>query len=204
MPSSTSTHYLPPKIQTYHCICSTLLLATTHILSTLPRRSTTSGGLDAAYILPLPSSPPTFSLPTEDEQENEKEQNQDLPTEGYTILLPSLQPTTHADGTPKPVIVRREDGFEKRILYRCARCRVVVGYELLSSPTSVLPSEKMDIDSGSGSGGEGKEYKGEIIYILPGGLMSSEVMLSAGKEGGGRKVTEESVDIKVAGLGVFE
>ncbi|TVY58105.1 hypothetical protein LSUE1_G009078, partial [Lachnellula suecica] len=98
----------PPKINTYHCLCSSLLLASTHTLSTLPRRSIISG-LDSSLILPLPATPPSFS---------ELEQ-QDMPAEGYTMILGMNKDS-------KTTIVRREDGFEKRMLWRCARCRVVV------------------------------------------------------------------------------
>src|SRR5436305_6227496 len=47
-----SAQKLQPQINTYHCICSTLLLATTHNLSLLPRRA--EPALDKAFILPLP------------------------------------------------------------------------------------------------------------------------------------------------------
>src|SRR5277367_6278495 len=41
-----------PQINTYHCICTTLLLATTHTLSSLPHRA--EPALDKALILALP------------------------------------------------------------------------------------------------------------------------------------------------------
>ncbi|KAH8659340.1 hypothetical protein BGZ60DRAFT_531245 [Tricladium varicosporioides] len=175
---------MPPQIETYHCICSTLLLATTHVLSSLPRRSTNSGGLDAAIILPLPSSPPDFSLSG---NEPGKEQVE-IPPEGYTITLGIIKDA-------KPMIVRREDGFEKRQLWRCERCKIVVGYELTHAAVGAQGGE-MDVDGDEG-------YKGRVMYILPGGLMSTNVMVKMGKEGG-RKVGEGDVNIGSGGLPVFE
>ncbi len=44
--------------------------------------------------------------------------------EGYTILLGLVR-------DKKISIVRREDGFERRVLSRCVRCNLVVGYEIV-------------------------------------------------------------------------
>ncbi|KAH6666273.1 hypothetical protein B0J14DRAFT_678240 [Halenospora varia] len=177
----------PPQIQTYHCICSTLLLATTHTLSSLPRRSTNSGGLDAAIILPLPSSPPDLSSNLNGEAE--QKDGPDMPSSGYTITL-------GINKDAKPVIVRREDGFEKRQLWRCERCRAVVGYELAHTGAA-QGGEKMDMDV------EVEGYKGTVMYVLPGGVMSTDVMIQSGKEGG-RKIGEGDVDIRSGGPAVFE
>ncbi|KAG9229755.1 hypothetical protein BJ875DRAFT_386667 [Amylocarpus encephaloides] len=163
------------KINTYHCLCSTLLLATTHTLSSLPRRSSSgSTGLDNALILPLPASPPTF--------EESSENNDDLPAEGYTILL-------GLNRDSRPTLIRREDGFEKRYLFKCERCKAVAGYEILGE------REEMDTD---GDGRANAEYQGRAMYLLPGGMMSTEIM----KKGG--KIGEEEVDVRNARVAVFE
>jgi len=47
----------------------------------------------------------------------------------------------------RPVIVRREDGFEKRWVRRCGRCRTGVGYAL--------------------------DEKGEVVYLLEEGLVET-------------------------------
>ncbi|CAG8960994.1 hypothetical protein HYFRA_00002533 [Hymenoscyphus fraxineus] len=168
----------PPKIQTYHCICTTLLLSTTHTLSTLPRRTA-----DSSIILPLPSSPPAQS-----QSPSPNSLSKDLPSSGYTILL-SLTPES------KPTLIRREDGFEKRNLYRCSRCRVVVGYGIANAEGGI--EDAMDVD-GEQREGEGGEYEGKVIYILNGGVMSTDVMMK------GRKIREEDVEIGKNGVGVFE
>jgi hypothetical protein len=67
-------------------------------------------------------------------------------------------------------------------VYRCARCAVVIGYEIVSE------SEK---------GGKGKEEDERVLYILPGALMSTDVM------GSGKKVVrEEEVEGVLRGEGV--
>ncbi|KAG4427427.1 hypothetical protein IFR05_017089, partial [Cadophora sp. M221] len=169
----------PPKIQTYHCLCTSLLLSSTHTLSTLPRRTppSTDSISDHALILPLPSTPPLSTLSTHTSQnpeEQEENETANLPPQGYTVVL-GLTPDR------KTTIIRRADGFgfEKRILYRCSRCRLVVGYELQLPPATT----GMDIDSISpstpGQGkGKGREvdaaYEGKVLYILPGGVMSTD------------------------------
>lgn len=69
------------------------------------------------------------------------------------------------------MIVRREDGFEKRYLYRCQRCDVVVGYGLDEeqwSGTSDVPA---------------------VMFILSNGLMSTDFMASS------RKLSEDQITI---------
>ncbi|KAL5318246.1 hypothetical protein ACEPPN_013305 [Leptodophora sp. 'Broadleaf-Isolate-01'] len=209
----------PPKIQTYHCICTSLLLSSTHTLSRLPRRTAPSADSisDSALILPLPLTPPlltspspsTTALPSTSTSNTEQgEQGQEaeeggasLPAEGYTVLL-------GLTGDRKTTIIRREDGFEKRILYRCSRCRLVVGYELQLPHHGVdsgTTGTGMDIDSTSGKG-KGREvdagYDGKVLYILPGGVMSTDVLAS------GRRIGEEDVGFSVGGgrgsVAVFE
>lgn len=58
----------------------------------------------------------------------------------------------------------------------------------------------MDIDGGA----EGEErYKGKVIYILPGGVMSTDFMVELGKESG-KKIGEGNVDLGHGGIVVFE
>lgn len=162
-----------PKIQTYHCHCTTLLFTTTHTLSLLPRRASPS--VDNSIILPL-NNPPPPSQDIEDDEEAEgidsdnapdkmdTDDPKDLPELGYTVLL-SLSPDR------RPTIIRREDGFEKRVLYRCDRCLLVVGYVLDESHYSA----------------EDDSARTKVLYVLPGGVMSTELMAN------GKKATENEV-----------
>lgn len=147
MPSPQPTS----KIHTYHCLCSTLLLATPYPLPTLPRRASPS--LDRACILPLPPLSPS---PTD--ANNASSAAAILPS----LLTPNMRPAR------KVVIVRREDGFERRRLFRCGRCGVGVGYEILG-------------DAETEAGGKERE---RVVYLLEGGLVESEDM---GVEGEGEE-----------------
>ena len=76
-------------------------------------------------------------------------------------------------------------------MVRCGRCRLIVGYELdaehyaaFSGVGAIGSSEAasaMDVD------GEGKEEKMKVMYLLPGGIMSTETMAS------GKKIGEKEV-----------
>lgn len=58
--------------------------------------------------------------------------------------------------------MRREDGFEKRRMYRCGRCGVGVGYEVLRED------------------GRGEE-EGRVLFLMEGGLVETGEM---GREDG--------------------
>jgi len=85
---------------TYHCMCTTFLLATIYQVDALPTRKESK---DGAIILPL-SRPGTV--------------------EADAAALHNVI----ADR--KTIVVRRKDGLEKRTLLRCGRCNLVVGYKL--------------------------------------------------------------------------
>lgn len=106
----------------------------------------------------------------------------------YTIPLSTLLPD------PTPVIIRREDGFEKRLLLRCGRCRVVVGYRLFNSAGGSTTDQDLDVDE------EDEEEEGEdgdairfrqgkqdgAIYLLPGSIVGTEDLdVGTDTEGGG-------------------
>ncbi|KAI9745410.1 MAG: hypothetical protein M1818_000944 [Claussenomyces sp. TS43310] len=178
-----------PAVYTYHCLCTSLLLSTTHILSSLPQR--TNASLDHAVILPLPPPPvSSTSSPPDSDAEDDAEASQALPPTagqsrqkhdalpplGYTVLL-SMMPDR------RPTIIRREDGFEKRFLYRCGRCRLVVGYEL--DEAHYADSQKAEEMSGAA----GRQVQGrmKVIYLLPAGIMGTDTMAS------GRRLDEGEV-----------
>lgn len=125
---------LSPPFKTYHCLCSNLVLATAHTLQSLPRRS--EPVQDGALILP-----PSTSISTSSDLEAE-----DVLSQSNTSVLMNIHPDR------RPIVVQREDGFEKRILLRCGRCKLVVGYVLNA------------VDASS------------VTYILPGGLVETSEM----------------------------
>lgn len=92
-------------------------------------------GLDKAYILPLPSDP--------------------------DVVDSMLLTTTLA----KPIIVKREDGFEKRWQQKCARCQLTFAYNLGASQFDAAAS--------------GVDRRTDVLYILPGALKSTEDLETA-------------------------
>lgn len=84
--------------------------------------------------------------------------------------------------------MRREDGFEKRRLLRCGRCRVVVGYFLDGVHFAHLASSSSSSGGGvteeEGRGEEDEEKKDEVkvVYLLPGALMETGVMAKGDEE----------------------
>lgn len=117
----------------YHCVCSTFIIATNYDLASLPVRR--DPALDKAIILPMRDS--------DGSEDNESTILQSLVTDR------------------QPTVVRRDDGFEKRILLKCQRCGLVVGYRLEQAQLmdQVVRSE-------------------DIVYVLPGALVSTEDMMS--------------------------
>ncbi|PGH09234.1 hypothetical protein AJ80_07711 [Polytolypa hystricis UAMH7299] len=210
-------------IRTYHCtFCNHLLLSSTRdILNTCARRR--SPGLDNALILPIPPPEPsdsesssgsdseaevdeeaqqatTSSEPASTTKRNHKREKRTARRarrqRQHTTLLLS---TTHPDR--KPVIIRRSDGFEKRLCLRCGRCRVVVGYVLdevhFPSPASLDGGGGGAAQEGSEQGhseDEGEEgamrnmrkRSDEVVYLLPDAVVQTEDIgkanSAAGKE----------------------
>jgi hypothetical protein len=98
--------------------------------------------------------PYILSLP--DPPHPHAEPTSDAQSSEYAVLLS----TTPDD---KATIIRRPDGFEKMYMQRCGRCTTVMGYQL---DKSQYPGEKE----------EGR--KEDVVYILPGGLLTTEEMVS--------------------------
>lgn len=61
-------------------------------------------------------------------------------------------------------MVQREDGWEKRRLWRCGRCGVAVGYEILGDeePAGVIAGGKKEGD-----------VVGKVLFLLEGGLVET-------------------------------
>jgi phage FluMu protein Com len=166
------------SIRTQHCrFCNHLLLATTRTLSTLPRRSPPAA--DSALILPLEK------LRTTTDEEPTSTQAPSNPKSSssakhVTILLSTTLPDRRA------TLIRREDGIEKRILLRCGRCRVVVGYYLDRihwEGTSQAQKEKEKAIGEDSEEEGGDEERPPAMYVLPGSLVETEDMDGEGVGG---------------------
>jgi hypothetical protein len=127
-----------PQVNSYHCLCSVLILATVHDLQYLPHR--TEPVRDDALILPPP---------IDVKNSNDLSITSDRPAE--SVLLNTVLER-------KAVVIRREDGFEKRRLLRCGRCNLVFGYSL------------------EGAHFANTEKPAEPVYLLPGGLVTTADM----------------------------
>lgn len=98
----------------------------------------------------------------------------------------------------KTTIVRREDGFEKRVCWRCERCSLLVGYEIEGRGQG---GDRMDVDGGDKGKEREEGYTGKVVYLLPGGVQSTDVMM--GRTNGGKKIGEGDVGVRGA-VAVFE
>ncbi|KAF2475790.1 uncharacterized protein BDR25DRAFT_322247 [Lindgomyces ingoldianus] len=139
-------------VYTYHCLCSHLLLATTTPLPALPTRQ---NSLDKAHIMPLPP-PPTAHSQSPRHRHAHSEPAASL--DHYGLLL-------SATLDRKPEIVRSDDGFEKRYMQRCGRCALVVGYQLDWQQFA----------------GERVGRREDVVFLLPGGLMTTREMVMGKK-----------------------
>ncbi|KAL8753532.1 MAG: hypothetical protein Q9199_004985 [Rusavskia elegans] len=159
-PPSPSTSTSTLAVHTYHCLCSTHLLTTPYLLSDLHRRASPS--LDHARILPFPSTSPASDNDQED-QDREVVQDGQEQQQKPSRILPSLL-STNVKPVRKAIVVQREDGWEKRRLWRCGRCGVAVGYEILGD------EEPAGDIAGGGKKGD---VVGKVLFLLEGGLMET-------------------------------
>jgi hypothetical protein len=129
----------PTPVHTYHCLCTTLILTTAHSLQTLPRRP---GPIQDSAIILAPPVNVTRSSAIEKET-----------TQTASSVLLNVAPER------KPVIIRRDDGFEKRTLLRCTRCKLVIGYNIDEAQW-----ENVEADL-------------KQVYLLPGGVLCTADMV---------------------------
>ncbi|KAK6502139.1 hypothetical protein TWF506_002739 [Arthrobotrys conoides] len=84
----------------------------------------------------------------------------------YTLLLSSIRDR-------RPCVIRREDGFEKRLLWRCGRCRLIFGYQIYDESLEELSKGEDDETNKQKKSRSSKNY---YVYILPGGLTTAAGM----------------------------
>ena len=206
LPASTATDTAIqpiPQLFAYHCLCATHLLSTTHELSSLPRRAAPS--LDRAYILPYARPPKKVRLsypqPAHGSNQrdygstseaNDEEEDADTERLGLTVLHNSTTPSksqddagTHAqEGGGDIILISKDNGFERRWLWRCARCKLVIGY-WLGWPDQA--AEDMEADT-NGKNDRQEVRRPDVLFVLPEALVSTKAM-KEGKMGEGTKIT---------------
>lgn len=118
---------------------------------------------------PSPATSPSAAGQAAQSQHETPEQEEDAGAdaaaeqEHYSILLSTTIPDR------RDLMIRRADGFEKRQLLRCGRCRVVVGYFLdkvhfaAAVPAAVPAADPAHDD----------EDDPEVVYLLPGALVET-------------------------------
>ena len=92
-----------------------------------------------------------------------------------SLISPSLRPVR------RPFIIRREDGYEKRRLWRCGRCGLNVGYEILLPPPTTAGSTTLrdagervqSVVSGSDPSGASDNERVKVMYLFEGGLVET-------------------------------
>jgi len=149
--------------QTYLCICTALVLATTYPLS--HRRA-----LDSSIILPCP--PPSRAVAALAGQaqanishDNTEDEANETISPDMTLFTSTLPATSQA-----PLLIRSDEGVEKRYPLRCSRCRLMLGYQLDWDQFGAAAAE-------AGKGGAGQTGRREdVVYLLDGAVMSTEDM----------------------------
>lgn len=81
-------------------------------------------------------------------------EDDDIDPANLNLALPSLL-SPNLKLARKPLVVQREDGWEKRRVWRCGRCGLGVGYE-------VFREERV---------GDGKALR--VLFLLEGGLVET-------------------------------
>lgn len=138
-----------PQVFTYHCMCSHLVLASSTSLEGLDRRS--AGSLDKEYILPLTASSAAVAGQGDASAGRERRH--------YAVLLSVLLDR-------KARVVARSDGFEKRWLQRCGRCKSTVGYQL---------DHEQFREPEPGKSGR----REDVVYLLTNSLQTTSEMMEA-------------------------
>jgi len=83
-----------------------------------------------------------------------------------TLFLSTLPATSQA-----PLLIRSDEGVEKRYPLRCSRCRLMLGYRL---DWDQFGTEK---NGGGGAGQIGRRE--DVAYLLDGAVMTTEDMRKA-------------------------
>ncbi|KAL1302029.1 hypothetical protein AAFC00_002478 [Neodothiora populina] len=88
-------------------------------------------------------------------------------TEDEKSTSPHYATLTNTTLDANPTVIRLDDGFEKRYFETCARCDLIVGYHL---DKSQYEGSKTD-----------KGCRDDVVYLIPGGLMTTDEMKSGKK-----------------------
>ncbi|KAL9079681.1 MAG: hypothetical protein Q9157_001457 [Trypethelium eluteriae] len=162
-------------VQTYHCLCKQLILATTQSLDSLPIRTSC---VEKPYILRLPDKLPS-SEDSDPEDNNGLNENQESGEHNgdKTFKTPGVQHFALLFSTiasPKAQIVRKITGFEKRYLRYCSRCKLPIGYQL--DWCMFADEEGQQVTEPNGQQWRKTGRRMDYIYLFPGGMIDTKTM----------------------------
>ncbi|KAJ5888972.1 hypothetical protein N7495_009013 [Penicillium taxi] len=92
-----------------------------------------------------------------------------LPLENNT--QPDVDLEAESEQDRRATVIDRQDGIEKRVLLRCGRCRVVVGYYL--DKVHWEKDKMKEVEEGGGEGDDADQERPPAVYILPGALIET-------------------------------
>jgi len=147
---------MSPQVQTYHCICTNLILA-----STLPL--THHRQLDRALILPIPHISPRQAAALAGSSEDDSANDVQMP--GSSTITQLIG--TSAVDSQACMLIRSDEGIEKRYLLRCNRCRLILGYQL--DWEQYAPSKESNAEVQRGR-------RDDVVYLLEGAVVTTEKM----------------------------
>ena len=112
--------------------------------------------------------------PTAQSEEQDDDDDGGDHEKDYTLLLSSVRDR-------RPCIIRREDGFERRLLWRCGRCRLIFGYQIDDEDEDKEDKDNAAAAAGGDEGDEKKRKKKKkekkgYVYVLPGSVTTAEDM----------------------------
>jgi len=144
------------SVQTYHCICANLVLATTFPFTQYRK-------LDKSTILPIPrlSQSQEAALAGHETQDS-TDDDQDLASDSITQLVGISVIDSQA-----PLLIRSDEGIEKRYLLRCSRCKLTLGYQLDWDQYSTKGQFSDSVKNGR---------RDDVLYLLEGAVASTEAM----------------------------
>lgn len=151
----SSERNMTTSVQTYHCICTNLVLATTFPLNNHRQ-------LDRSIILPNPSLSPRQEAALIGDETNSSVEDNHVP-ELHTIT--QLVGTSARDS--QTLIIRSDEGIEKRYLIQCSRCKVTLGYQLDWDQFTTQGEASVSTRNGR---------RDDVVYLLEGAVITTEAM----------------------------
>jgi len=143
------------SVQTYHCICTNLVLATTFPFNHHRQ-------LDRAIVLPNPSLSPRQEAALAGDETNSSVEDNHIPEpDSITQLVGSSVRDS------QPLLIRSDEGIEKRYLLQCSRCRSILGYQLDWNQFEAQSEGSVTAKNGR---------RDDVVYLLEAAVLTTQAM----------------------------